>query len=245
MYVEHNFTQRPYVKKEAIIKTTNPPTPQKSRTRFRSIEIKSNRGPKVGRAIGSRAHDLNHGIAAIVAGAGAVGRGVVGVPGLGAVGALEEAVVAGAVVPVGAREEAAVGLGPGRGLDRVRGAVPYQRRQAVVRRPAVVGRVHHVRLAVEVEPRGPLVDRRPALLPRLRRLRYHPDGALQGDVVVSQLLHAQRLVLYSVEARVRQVVAPVVESHYRPVDGPCARQLPCVREIVPGGCAACGWFVNM
>lgn len=27
MYVEHNFTQRPYVKKEAIIKTTNPPTP--------------------------------------------------------------------------------------------------------------------------------------------------------------------------------------------------------------------------
>ena len=125
---------------------------------------------------------------------------MVRVPGLLAVRALEEAVVSGAVVTVGALKQAAVGLGPGLGLERVRRSVVLERREAVVGGPAVVGRVREVRLAAKVEGDGTFVDGRAAPLPALQRLRDHANVAHQRNLVVAQLLDAQGLVLHPVEA---------------------------------------------
>ncbi len=195
--------------------------------------VEIHRRPKVGRSVRVASEQLHHGIPAVVAGPVGIRGRMVRDPGLVAARALEEAVMSGAVVAVGAGEDAAVGLGPGRGAGRVRLAVPLEKPEAVVLRPAVARRVGDVRLAAEVERRRPLVDRVSVLLPRLIRLRDDVDRPRQRRVVGAQLLQADRLVRHPVEAREHHEVAVVVEPEHRAVDRPVGRQLPDVRIVIP------------
>lgn len=178
------------------------------------------------------AQELYIRVPAIVTGAGGITRSVVRDPGLAAVGALEERVVAGAVVAVGRGQDATAGLLPGARFGRVRHAVPRQEAQAVAGRPAVRRRVREVGLAAEVQRRRALVDRRRHLLPRRRRLRDDADGPRHRREVRAQLLDAQRLRRHPVKAREDEVVAEA-SAERRGVNRPLARQLAGISECVP------------
>lgn len=133
-------------------------------------------------------------------------------PRLRRIGALEEAVARGAVVAVGAGEDAPVVLAPGACEVWRSRAVPREEADAVVGRPAVGRSVGDVGLAVEVERGGGLVDRGAVALEGESRLGDHVDGARERGVAVRQLLDADGLVLYPVEAREHEPVAVVVEA---------------------------------
>lgn len=198
---------------------------------------------KVGRAVRVRAQELHHGVPRVVTGAAAARGGVVDEPRLRGVGALEEAVVAGAVVAIGRGEDAARRFRPGRRRRRTGAAVPRQEAQAVRRRPAVRRRVGNVRLAAVVQGGGPLVDGVRDRLPGFRGLRNGVDAARDGDVVGAQLLQADGLVRVAVEARAHEEVAVAGRPQDRGVNGPLARQLGRVGEAVVGGGAA--WILYM
>lgn len=180
------------------------------------------RGAKVRRAIAVCAEELDHGIPSIVASTSRIARSMVRDPSLTSIGALEKRVMPRAVVAVGRGQDAAARLGPCGGARGVRRAVPRQQAEAVARGPAVRGREGQVRLAAEVQGRGPLVDGGPRRLPRRRRLRDHPDRPRQRRVVCPQLLDAQRLRRHPVEAREHQVV-PEARPQRRRVDRPLRR----------------------
>lgn len=181
---------------------------------------------------------LDHGVPTVIASTVSIRRRMIRNPSLVATRALEKAIVAGAVVPIRTREDAAVRLGPRRRAGRVRAPVPCQQAEAVVLRPAVAGRVGDVGLTAKVQGSGPLVDGVPLLLPRLVRLRDHVDRPRQRGVVGAQLLQADRLVRHPVEAREHHEVAVVVEPEHRAVDGPVRRQLVGVRVVIPWRCSA-------
>ena len=119
--------------------------------------------------------ELNHGVPAIIAGAAGIRRGMVRNPRLAATGALEEAVVAGPVVAIGAGENAPVGLSPRSRIRRVRAPVPRQKPKAVVLRPTVARRVRDIRLAADIQRRRSFVHGVALPLPCLVRLRDHVD----------------------------------------------------------------------
>ncbi len=207
------------------------------RTRLTIDVGEIHRRAEVRRTIAVSAKELHHRIPSVVAGASGAAGGMVRDPGLGSVGALEEGVMAGAVVAVGRGQDAAGGLGPRGGVGGIRGAVPRQQAQAIAGGPAVRGRVRQIRLAAPVQRRRPLVDGRRHRLPRRRRLRDDADRPRQRRVVRPQLLDAQRLRRHPVETREHEIVAEA-GAQRRGVDGPLVRQLPDVRERVPGRSAA-------
>ena len=83
-------------------------------------------------------------------------------------------------------------LAPGVLVGRVGGAVPGKEAHAIVRRPAVGSRVPDIRLAIEIEGRGTLIDR--------GTVRDNGDVACQRGVVRSQLLDTEGLICDTVEA---------------------------------------------
>lgn len=91
-------------------------------------------------------------------------------------------------------------LAPGVLVGRVGGAVPGKEAHAIVRRPAVRSRVPDVRLAIEIEGRGTLIDRGTVRFKVFGRLRDNGDVACQRGVVRSQLLDTEGLICDTVEA---------------------------------------------
>lgn len=96
------------------------------------------RNTEIRRAVLLPAHPVDARVPVAVARAVRVGRGVVHVPDLGAVGRGEEGVVRGAEVAVGRREDRA-GLGPGVADQRVGAVGEGEEPELVGRRPAVGG----------------------------------------------------------------------------------------------------------
>lgn len=132
----------------------------------------------------------------------------------------EEAVVSRTEITIRLGQPAPIALLPRRSRRGVTHAIPLQQRNTVVGSPAVVRRVSDVCLAAEVERVLAFLDGDAGLLPRLVGSRYDADVGAGGDVVAVELADTGGLVGDARHARVDEVVAPVVESHNGPVEGP-------------------------
>ncbi|KZX21120.1 hypothetical protein ACH61_01776 [Rathayibacter tanaceti] len=151
------------------------------------------RSAEIGLAAGCPVHEVRAGRALAAAAVVRSGVRVVQVPGLGAVGRIEEVVVTGAELAVRLREDRSVALGPGGGHDRVTGAVVLEGAELVVLGAAEARRVDDPGAAVLLQRDRALVDGRADGLPRLGGRREHvhrPGGGPRvghpGDVVVLQ-----------------------------------------------------------
>jgi hypothetical protein len=170
--------------------------------------------------VAMRPKRLNHRVPRIVTSTRTVVRRMVRDPRLRGIRALEERVVTRAIVSVRRGQHTPIVLFPGARGRGVGLAVPGQQTETVVGSPAIRRRVGNVCDPVEVECDGPFIDGGAVLLKIQGGLRDDVDVAGEGDVVRAQLLQADGLVRYAVEAGEHEEVAVCVGAEDGGVDGP-------------------------
>jgi hypothetical protein len=146
--------------------------------------------------------------------------------------ALKEAVVSSSIASIRTLEDTAIRLFPCRRLCWVSFPVPLKCCDAIIRGPAIVGRVGDIGLSAKIESVWSLLHRGAALFPGLIRLGDDAQGP-DGHEVGSKLTDACRLVLNPGHARVHKVVAELVRPEDCTVNTPVVRELGSIGPTVP------------